>query len=41
MNENQLSADFLFLDVVTAVVCDNTEPFHNPGKTGNSQFSWC
>ena len=41
MNENQLSADFLFLDVVTAVVCDNTKPFHNPGKTGNSQFSWC
>ncbi|MXQ90049.1 hypothetical protein E5288_WYG014014 [Bos mutus] len=36
MNENQLSADFLFLDVVTAVVCDDTEPFHNPGKTGKA-----
>ena len=41
MKENQLSAVFLFLEVVIAIVCDDTKPFHNPGKIGNSQFSWC
>ena len=41
MNENQLSADFLFLEVMATTVCDDTEPFHNPGKIENTQFSWC
>lgn len=41
MNENQLSAVFLFLEVMIAIVYDDTKPFHNPGEIGNSQFSWC